>query len=53
MIGYIFIYFLKFIINFWPHCMSFGILVPQLEVDSRPLAVREQIPNHWLAREFS
>ena len=37
---------------FWPCCKACGILVPQPENNSEPLAVRVLSPNHWATREF-
>ena len=37
--------------SFLPHCTAYGILVPQPEVESVPLALDAQILNHWTARE--
>ena len=35
-----------------PHYSVWGILVPQPEIQPRPLAVRTQSPNYWTTREF-
>ena len=35
-----------------PYYSVWGILVPQPEIQPRPLAVRTQSPNHWTTREF-
>ena len=40
-----------FLLYFWP-CMACRRLVPQLETEPAPLAVRAQSPNHWATREF-
>ena len=34
------------------HCSVWGLLLPQPEIQPRPLAVRAQNPNHWTTREF-
>ena len=48
----IFLTFFSFSIFFWPHSMACGILVPWPGIESRPLAVGAQSPNHWTTREF-
>ena len=32
--------------------MAYGILVHQLGIESTPLPVKAQSPNHWDTREF-
>ena len=45
--------FSKFnLIFFWLHLEACGILIPWPGIKPRPLAVREQNPNHRTAREF-
>ena len=41
-----------FFFSFWLHHMACGILVPQLEIELKPLASIVQSPNHWITREF-
>ena len=43
--NYLFVYF-------WLHCSTCRILVPQSGIEPRPLAVKAQSPNHWIAREL-
>ena len=42
----------QFIFIFWPHHTACGILVPQLEIEARPLAVKAWSSNPWTTREF-
>ena len=42
--------FLSFL--FWACHVTWGILVPQPEIEPVPAAVKGQNPNHWTAREF-
>lgn len=35
-----------------PHCSVLGLLLPQPEIQPRPLEVRAHSPNHWTTREF-
>ena len=44
---YLFIY-----LFLWLHCVAWGILVPQPEIEPGPSAVRLQSPSHWTTREF-
>ena len=37
---------------FWPHQEACGILVSWPGIESAPLVVKAQSPNHWTAREF-
>ena len=34
----------------WLHCSAYEILVPQAEMEPRPLAVKVLSPNHWITR---
>lgn len=36
---------------FWPRHVACGILVPQLGIEPKPLAVQSWNPNNWTARE--
>ena len=53
-IAFYFIHYFKkqFIFIFWPCHTACGILVPQLETEARPLAVKAWSPNPWTTREF-
>ena len=44
--------FFFFFFFFLPHGTICGILVPRPGIKPGPLAVREQSPSHWTAREF-
>ena len=47
--------FLGFVFGFvfvWLCCVACGILVPQLGIEARPLAVKALSPNHWTTTEF-
>ena len=37
---------------FLPHHSAHGILVPPLEIEPRPTAVKVPSSNHWTTREF-
>ena len=41
----------SFFFFFWPFCISYGILVPQPEIELTPPAVEVWNFNHWIARE--
>ena len=48
-----FFFFLNlFLYIFWLCHMAYGILVPQLGIEPKPLAVRAWSLNHWTTREF-
>ena len=38
---------------FLPHCTACEILVPQTEIEPRPLSVRARSLNHWTAEDFT
>ena len=37
---------------FWPHCVAYGILVPQPGIKLGPSAVKAQRLNHWTSGKF-
>lgn len=41
------------IIFFWLHSTAYKILVPWPWIESKPLTVKAQSPNHWTVKEFS
>ena len=40
-----------FLIFFLPHCIAYGILIPQPGIEPMPAAVEAWSLNHWTARE--
>ena len=44
------LFFLNFFI-FWPHLAAYRILVPRPGIQSGPIAMKVQSPNHWTAKK--
>ena len=50
---YFLLHFCLFFFFFWPHCLAYGMLIPQPGIEPKDFtAVKVSSPNRWTTREF-